>query len=169
LGKITLFCFYRVLNTEVRLLFNQRVLLFLSTTAVESGQLEVIDNDRLLVADSAIIPVWGFKQWHYFNLKTVYLLPTTFNENIEFGKPDSLITGMVGTGQMANKLVLSRPALYLGFENTQDKQNVGIHEFVHLIDMMDGECDGYPERLKAHSFTKHENLPVKAKQTELYV
>ncbi|MDT0628834.1 zinc-dependent peptidase [Alteromonas sp. W364] len=145
--------FYRVLHAEDRLLFNQRVLLFLSTTAIEGGQLVVSDNDRLLVAASAIIPVWGFKQWHYFNLKTVYLLPAAFNENIEFGRPDSLITGMVGTGRMANKLVLSRPALYLGFENTQDKQNVGIHEFVHLIDMMDGECDGYPERLKAHSFS----------------
>lgn len=145
--------FYRVLDEDERRLFNRRVLLFLSTTAVESGQLEVTDNDRLLVAASAIIPVWAFEHWHYFNLKTVYLLPAAFNEDIEFGQPDSCITGMVGTGKMANKLVLSRPALYQGFENSKDKHNVGIHEFVHLIDMMDGECDGYPERLKEHAFS----------------
>ena len=145
--------FYRVLTEDDKNLFNQRVLLFLSTTRVESGQFEVSDNDRLLVAASAIIPVWGFKKWHYFNLETVYLLPAAFNEDIEFGQPSSRITGMVGSGKMANKLVLSRPALYQGFENTRDKHNVGIHEFVHLIDMMDGECDGYPERLKEHAFS----------------
>ena len=145
--------FYRVLNDADKILFNRRAMLFLSTTGVESGQFDVTDHDRLLVAASAIIPVWGFDDWHYFNLNTVYLLPAAFNENIEFGQPDSFITGMVGTGRMANKLVLSRPALYQGFENSKDKQNVGIHEFVHLIDMMDGECDGYPERLKEHAFS----------------
>ncbi|SMF06287.1 hypothetical protein SAMN02745866_00487 [Alteromonadaceae bacterium Bs31] len=145
--------FYRVLDDDEKNLFQQRILLFLSTTRVESGQFEVTDNDRLLVASSAIIPVWSFKKWHYFNLEAVFLLPAAFNENIEFGQPDSCITGMVGSGKMANKLVLSRPALYLGFENSKDKRNVGIHEFVHLIDMMDGECDGYPERLKEHAYS----------------
>jgi Mlc titration factor MtfA (ptsG expression regulator) len=83
----------------------------------------------------------------------VYLLPASFNQNFECLQKDSLITGMVGTGPMAGKMALSRPALYKGFENSNDKQNVGIHEFVHLIDMMDGECDGYPERLKEFAYS----------------
>lgn len=145
--------FYRVLNAEDKRLFEQRILLFLETTNVEAGQFEVSDNDCLLVASSAIIPVWGFPNWHYFNLKTVFLLPASFNQGFECGQPDSLITGMVGTGPMAGKMALSKPALYRGFENTRDKQNVGIHEFVHLVDMSDGECDGYPERLKEFTFS----------------
>ena len=145
--------FYRVLSEEDKLLFEQRVLLFLQTTEVEAGQFAVSDEDRLLVAASAVIPVWGFSQWHYFNLKSAYLLPASFNAQFECGQPDSNITGMVGTGPMAGKLALCRPALYQGFENSKDKQNVGIHEFVHLIDMADGECDGYPERLKEHAFS----------------
>jgi Mlc titration factor MtfA (ptsG expression regulator) len=60
---------------------------------------------------------------------------------------------MVGTGPLAGKMALSKPALYQGFKNSQDKHNVGIHEFVHLIDMADGECDGYPERLKEYAFS----------------
>ena len=60
---------------------------------------------------------------------------------------------MVGTGVLSGKLLLSKPHLYLGFENKKDKHNVGIHEFVHLIDMADGNCDGYPERLKEHAFS----------------
>jgi len=145
--------FYRVLSEDDKKLFNQRALLFLQTTAVEAGQFEVTDADRLLVAASAIIPVWGFPRWHYFNLKSVFLLPEAFNEQFECGAQDSKITGMVGTGPMSGKMALSRPALHLGFENTRDKSNVGIHEFVHLVDMADGECDGYPERLKEYPFS----------------
>lgn len=112
------------------------------------------DEDRLLVAASAIIPVWGFPKWHYFNLKSVFLLNQSFNDKLEFGQPDSLITGMVGSGVLAGKLLLSKPHLYLGFQNAKDKHNVGIHEFVHLIDMADGACDGLPERfLKDYAFS----------------
>lgn len=145
--------FYRGLNPSDRKTFEQRMQLFLLTTEVEAGVSGVTEEDRLLVAASAIIPVWGFPKWHYFNLRTVYLLDNAFNENLEFGLPDSCITGMVGTGRLAGKLVLSKPHLYLGFENTKDKHNVGIHEFVHLVDMADGECDGYPERLKEFAFS----------------
>ena len=128
-------------------------MLFVETKTVEAGQFDVTEGVRLLVAASAIIPVWGFPKWHYFNLKAVYLLPAAFNVNFECGQLDSSITGMVGTGPMNGKMVLCKPSLYRGFENSRDKQNVGIHEFVHLVDMMDGECDGYPERLKEFAFS----------------
>lgn len=145
--------FYRALNLEDKALFQQRILLFLHTTSVEAGQVEVTEADRLLVAASAIIPVWSFPKWHYFNIKAVYLLPGSFNEKFECGQPNSVITGMVGNGPMSGKLALSKPHLHLGFENDKDKRNVGIHEFVHLIDMADGDCDGYPERLKQFAFS----------------
>lgn len=144
--------FYRTLDATDRHVFHQRIWLFLETTAVDASPAQVSDEDRLLVAASAIIPVWGFPGWHYFNLKGVFLLPGAFNEKFECGQPDSRITGMVGTGPMAGKMVLSRPDLHQGFANSRDKRNVGIHEFVHLIDMADGECDGYPERLHEYSF-----------------
>jgi Mlc titration factor MtfA (ptsG expression regulator) len=140
--------FYRTLSKEDQLCFEQRALLFLATTRVESSQdVTVDDNDRLLVAASAIIPVWGFPGWHYFNIKSVILLPARFNEQYQYGMPDSRISGMVGTGVMSGKMVLSKPDLHRGFQNSRDKQNVGIHEFVHLIDMSDGQCDGFPERV----------------------
>ncbi len=145
--------FYRALSEADKTLFNQRILLFLHTTSVEAGQFEVTEDDRLLVAASAIIPVWAFPKWHYFNVHTVYLLPASFNQQFQCGQPDSVITGMVGTGPMSGKLALSRPHLHLGFSNSRDKRNVGIHEFVHLIDMTDGDCDGYPEALKAFAFS----------------
>lgn len=146
--------FYRNLSQTDQLSFEKRCLLFLETTAVESSQdVKVDDNDRLLVAASAIIPVWGFPGWHYFNIKSVILLPARFNEHYQYGLPDSRISGMVGTGVMSGKMVLSKPDLHQGFRNSRDKQNVGIHEFVHLIDMSDGQCDGFPERISEFQFS----------------
>ncbi len=102
--------FYRGLSEQDKTLFHQRIWLFLETTAVAAGQFPVTDEDRLLVAASAIIPVWSFPKWHYFNLKGVYLLPAAFNAEFECGKPDSTITGMVGTGPMGGKMALCKPA-----------------------------------------------------------
>ena len=50
-------------------------------------------------------------------------------------------------------MALSKPALHYGFSNDRDKRNVGIHEFAHLIDMADGDCDGFPEKLKEYAFS----------------
>lgn len=160
--------FYRALTEQEKTRFNQRVLLFLHTTEVTSGQLDITEADRLLVAASAIIPVWSFPKWHYFNIKTVYLLPASFNEQFVCGQPDSVITGMVGTGPMSGKLALSKPHLHLGFDNARDKRNVGIHEFVHLIDMADGECDGFPERLREFAFSIPWFELVDKKTEEIY-
>lgn len=159
--------FYRKLSEQDKQEFNNRALLFLQTTEIESGQFEVSEEDKLLVAASAIIPVWGFPNWHYFNLKGVYLLPAAFNERFELQQPDSVITGMVGTGPMAGKMALSKPDLYLGFENTRDKRNVGIHEFAHLVDMADGDTDGFPERLEEYTLAKPWFSFIEAKMQDI--
>ena len=78
--------FYRHLSLDDQRLFEQRCLLFLATTPVIGGvAVDVTDDDRLLVAASAVIPVWGFPHWHYVNLKGVFLLPSRFNEHFEDG------------------------------------------------------------------------------------
>lgn len=142
--------FYRNLSLHERALFDLRVRQFWSTTRIEASDVITLnDGDRLLVAASAIIPVWSFPDWHYMNVDGVFLLPGPFNGQFQCGETDSAYTGMVGSGPMAGKLVLSRPDLHAGFANSEDKHNVGIHEFVHLLDMADGVADGFPERLAA--------------------
>ena len=54
---------------------------------------------------------------------------------------------MVGTGYMNGKMIISKNALRDGFSNETDKKNTAVHEFVHLIDKMDGAIDGVPEVL----------------------
>jgi Mlc titration factor MtfA (ptsG expression regulator) len=54
---------------------------------------------------------------------------------------------------MQQMMILSKPALYRGFDNASDKENTGIHEFVHLLDKEDGDVDGLPEALLAKQYT----------------
>ena len=112
------------------------------------------ETDKILVASSAVIPVFGFKEWHYYNLSSVLLYPDYFNEDLEFADTAKSrnIGGLVGNGRFENQMILSRKALYHGFNNTTDKGNTGIHEFIHLIDKMDGLVDGVPERLLNHHY-----------------
>ncbi|NJO24674.1 MAG: zinc-dependent peptidase [Bacteroidia bacterium] len=42
-------------------------------------------------------------------------------------------------------MVINKWQLRQGFINTHDGHNTAIHEFVHLIDKMDGTVDGVPE------------------------
>jgi Mlc titration factor MtfA (ptsG expression regulator) len=51
---------------------------------------------------------------------------------------------MVGVGHLRGVMILSKPALLSGFDVTTDKDNVGIHEFAHLVDGADGAIDGIP-------------------------
>lgn len=134
--------------------FQKRLMLFLNETYIDGVGTEVEDLDRILIASSAVIPVFGFKEWHYNNLSSVTLYPDHFDNDLQFS--DKLenrnIGGLVGNGRFENQMILSKTALHNGFVNKTDKSNTGIHEFVHLIDKMDGVVDGVPERLVPHQY-----------------
>ena len=144
--------FYSSLEPQEKILFEQRCIAFIDNTEIVGHELEVSDADRLLVASGSVILAWGFKQWHYVKVDTVYLVPNSFNDSSEFQQRDSNITGLVGTAHLRGKMILSQPALHLGFDNSLDKRNVAIHEFAHLIDMADGEVDGLPRQISEQSF-----------------
>lgn len=146
--------YYRNLSKGRQLVFQQRMMQFLSEVYIDGVQFELDELDKILVAASAVIPVFGFKEWHYTNLSGILLYPDYFNEDMQFGSKDDArnIGGIVGNGRFENQMILSKKALYHGFENTTDKSNTGIHEFVHLIDKLDDSTDGVPERLLEHQY-----------------
>ncbi len=146
--------FYKELPFDKQLVFQKRMMQFLSEVYIDSVDLEIQDLDRLLIAASAVIPVFGFKEWHYTNLSGILLYPDHFNSDLDFEKDakSRVISGMVGTGRFEKHMILSKKALYQGFQNATDKNNTAIHEFVHLIDKMDGETNGVPERMIAHQY-----------------
>ncbi len=140
--------FYRLINNEEKIRFEKKIVEFLSYVRIHGVNTNVEDIDKLLVAASAVIPIFGFPEWKYYNLRDVLLYPDTFDKN-EFlsGDQDKNTLGMVGNGAMQRVMILSKPALHAGFANDAGKENTGIHEFVHLLDKEDGEVDGLPEAL----------------------
>jgi len=141
--------FYNDLAKERKQLFEYKLKEFIINCQITGIETVVTETDKVLVGASAVIPIFAFPEWKYKNLKEVLIYPDNFNLDFETkGKGrNRRILGMVGTGYMNDKMILSKTALHKGFKNETDKKNTAIHEFVHLIDKMDGEVDGIPRVL----------------------
>lgn len=146
--------FYQKLPEEKKRVFEQKVLSFLEGVIIEGIGTDVTLSDRMLIASSAVIPIFGFPDWKYKNLRNILVYPENFNKSYQFeGHADRNIMGMVGDGLMNGKMLLSQSALRAGFSMSNDGNNTAIHEFVHLLDKSDGATDGIPEYLLNHSYT----------------
>lgn len=138
--------FYRALNTEEQQRFREEVHIFLKEKRITGIKTSINDTVRILVAASAIIPIFGFPGWEWDQIREILIYPDSFNDRYQTEKgADESILGMVGTGAMTRMMILAKPELLAGFRQSQDRHNVGIHEFTHLLDKSDGVVDGVPE------------------------
>jgi MtfA peptidase len=162
--------FYAKLDTGAKQQFEADVHFFLNHTRISGVDTEAEELDRLLIASAAVIPIFHFKKWRYYNLREVLLYSDSINHDFESkGSADRNILGMVGEGVYNNMMFLSKSSLRQGFSNTSDKHNTAIHEFVHLIDKADGDTDGIPDLLLDKKYVMpwinliHENMQQIAK------
>jgi Mlc titration factor MtfA (ptsG expression regulator) len=139
--------FYVALDEGGRLHFEERMQKFLSSVKITGANAEVEDLDLVLIGAAAVIPVYYIRDWEYVNLREVLVYPGNFNTDYEQQGQQRYISGMVGTGGMENVMILSKWELRQGFINAAGHHNTAIHEFVHLVDKMDGTLDGVPELL----------------------
>jgi len=138
--------FYARLTVDKKRVFEEDILRFLARVRITGIKTDVTDEDRLLVASSAVIPVFAFSAWEYSTLHEVLLYPDLFTQDFSIEDKSRNVSGMVGSGGVMNNIVIfSKPALHQGFDISNDKKNVGIHEFVHLFDKEDGSIDGVPQ------------------------
>ncbi len=144
--------FYNQLTEEKKHLFEFKVLEFLENTHITGIKTDITEEDRLLVAASAIIPILAFPKWRYTHLKEVLVYPNSFNHDFELEGKDRTILGMVGDGHLERKMILSKTSLHQGFANEKDKRNTAIHEFMHIIDKKDGIIDGIPSVLMERQY-----------------
>lgn len=144
--------FYSNLTPDKQALFENRMQLFLSRIRITGVNTNVYDLDKVLIAASAIIPIFGFPDWEYINLHEVLLYPGSFNETFDQKGNDRNTLGLVGNGPYQNVMMLSKHDLVQGFTIKTDTNNTAIHEFVHLVDKTDGEVDGVPEFLLSKKF-----------------
>jgi MtfA peptidase len=144
--------FYDQLQLSEKTRFETGIQQFLSEVVITGVGTELEDTDKLLVASSAVIPLFGFPGWKYRKLNEVILYEGAFNQNYDTRQGEQRnILGLVGGGGMTGTMILSKPALHQGFAN-RSSHNVGIHEFVHLLDRADGGTDGVPEILLEQPF-----------------
>jgi Mlc titration factor MtfA (ptsG expression regulator) len=136
--------FYKKLSAADKKRFEHDVNVFLRTTKITGVETDVNHEDEALIAAGACIPVFNFPEWQYDNLDEVILYPNLFDENFATQGKGRFVSGMVGSGVMEGKMILSKRSLHLGFDNRTDKKNVAVHEFIHLIDKADGSIDGVP-------------------------
>ncbi len=83
---------------------------FLSEVYIDGVQFELEELDKILISASAVIPVFGFKEWHYTNLSSILLYPDNFNEDMQFSSKDNSrnIGGIVGNGRFEKQMILSK-------------------------------------------------------------
>jgi len=139
--------FYQLLPENKKTSFEERARQFLTQVKITGVNTKVEDIDRVLIAASAIIPIFNFPGWQYRNLHEVLLYPDSFDHEFEQQGTGRNILGMVGSGAMNHVMILSQFELRQAFTNKTGKDNTAIHEFVHLVDKTDGDIDGVPEAL----------------------
>jgi hypothetical protein len=147
--------FYTDLDDAQKAGFEKRVQLFLATKSINPIDTDIDDTIKILVAASAIIPMFAFPEFNYPKLREILIYPNSFDEKFQTegteGNGGNII-GMVGNRFMNGTMILSKPDLLNAYDGADHKNNVGIHEFVHLIDDVDGGTDGVPEILLQHAY-----------------
>jgi Mlc titration factor MtfA (ptsG expression regulator) len=139
--------FYQQLQEKDKIEFEERAAHFLSGVKITGVKTAVEDVDRILIAASAVIPIFNFPGWQYHNLHEVLLYPGSFDHEYKQEGGGRNVLGMVGSGAMNHVMILSQHELRQAFINKTGKDNTAIHEFVHLVDKTDGDIDGVPEAL----------------------
>lgn len=138
--------YFRALADDEKERFRRLVKLFLHDVRITGVGTEIDDIVRVLVAASAVIPIFGFRDWEYHRLGEVLIYPQSFGEEYQASKKaESDILGMVGVHQLRGVMILSKPSLIAGFANASRGDNVGIHEFAHLVEVDEVENGLPPE------------------------
>lgn len=147
--------FYANLDEDRKKVFEDRFKKFLSAVKITGANADVDDIDVVLIGAAAIIPVFYIPDWQYINLREVLVYPGNFNFDFEQQGYERTVSGMVGTGSLQNVLIISKWELRQGFINSKSNHNTAIHEFVHLIDKLDGTFDGVPEILLERKYVPY--------------
>lgn len=126
------------------------IAVFLAEKSFEGcGGMEITDEVRVSIAGQAGILVLGFSEQHFDHLRSVLVYPGDYlvPRRAPLGGGGELEWHEVRLGETwsGGSVVLSWPRVVDGGRlRDGGARSVVIHEFAHLIDMLDGEIDGMP-------------------------
>lgn len=119
--------------------FDRQVHAFLSGKPITGVAVRVTSEMRLLVAASAVTLTVGWPGFEWRRLSEVLLYPQDFDADYRFESGE-----MAGQAHQWGIVLLSVPSLRRSFAHPHDGHHVGVHEFMHLLDVEGGEFDGIP-------------------------
>jgi Mlc titration factor MtfA (ptsG expression regulator) len=132
--------FFRAQADPEKERFRLLVKVFLAEVRITGIRTEVDDTVRVLVAASALIPTFGFHDWEYRRLGEVLVYPGSFDEKYQStGGAGENTLGMIGLQHLRGVMILSKPSLLAGFDVLSSAQNVGIHEFTHMVEQEEAD------------------------------
>jgi Mlc titration factor MtfA (ptsG expression regulator) len=141
--------FYNTLSETEKERFRHEITIFLAEKRITPIKTRIDETTRVLVAASAIIPIFGFPEWEYDDLGEILIYPSSFDDDYQFSSGRKILGVVHSRGPLSNVMILSKPDLHDGYTHATDMLNVGIHEFAHVIDKADGAVDGVPATLDA--------------------
>ncbi|MBU1105368.1 MAG: zinc-dependent peptidase [Candidatus Riflebacteria bacterium] len=137
--------FYASLPEKLRLLLHQKILAFLDEVRFEGcGDLTITDEIRLTIAGQASMLLLN-DQDSYFNiLQVVLVYPSAYVAKT--ANPDGTFEESVRLGEswVSGTVVLAWDDVLHGIQNTNDGQDVVLHEFAHQLDQESGSGNGAP-------------------------
>jgi Mlc titration factor MtfA (ptsG expression regulator) len=134
---------YARLPPEWRARFEDDLRLFLVQKRITGVGMEVTEEQRLLVAASAVTLSLGWPDYEWDQLTEVLLYPDDFDRDYTLGKSE-----LAGQAHPWGTVILSVPALLESFEYPDDAYHVGLHEFTHILDVDQTHFDGIPVGLE---------------------
>ncbi|HNQ28131.1 MAG TPA: zinc-dependent peptidase [Aquaticitalea sp.] len=122
------FVFYRKLSDKHKAYFEDRVNSFIKDKDfIGRGGLEITEEMKIMVAATAVMLTFGFRDFYIGLIQKIFLYPEAFfsktNEHYHKGEFNPKLQAMV----------LSWKDFMEGFEDNSDGVNLGIHEFAHAI------------------------------------
>ena len=122
---------YNRLPPDLRHRFEDDVRIFMAETRVTGVEATVTHELRLLVAASAVTLSVGWPDYEWDQVTEVLLYPHNFDrDDYSFDSPQ-----FSGQAHPWGTVILSIPALRESFADPDDAYHVGIHEFMHLVDL----------------------------------
>ncbi len=124
----TQFKFYDALSKKHQAYFEHRVKKFIDTkTFIGKEELEITDQMRVLVAATATMLTFGYRNYSLDIVEHIVIYPEDFfsRSNKEYHKGEF--------NPMVNAIVFSWKDFLEGYEIDNDNLNLGIHELVHAI------------------------------------
>ena len=112
------------------------------------GGLTITDEIRVVVAAEACLLLLNRRTAVYPRLKHILIYPDAFRARHPQHNEDGTVgggeKGLLGESWHYGKVILSWDDVVHGIRNTEDGQNVALHEFSHQLDSESGSANGAP-------------------------